>query len=145
MSKSLNRRLATVFGAVYILVGFVGFIATSAAGAGFVSVTGGHVFGIFEVNILHNIAHLLIGGALLFAGMSSIRAAKGTNTTIGAVYLLLGFVGMFLLNSPLNILALNEGDNVLHVASALVLLGIGLGADRNSSTHDVFNKRSTTV
>ena len=130
MSKSPNRLLATVFGAVYLLVGLLGFTATS--GVGFFATQGGLLLGIFEVNAFHNVAHLLIGAALLIAGLSSITASRATNTTIGAAYLLLGIVGLFIVNSSLNILAINTADNVLHFASAIVLLGIGLGADKHA-------------
>ncbi|WP_213815305.1 DUF4383 domain-containing protein [Glaciihabitans sp. dw_435] len=128
MTNSPNRLLATVFGAVYILVGILGFTATS--GVGFFDTSGGLLLGIFEVNILHNVAHLLIGAALLIAGLSSVPAAKGVNTTIGAAYLLLGIVGLFLVGSSANILAINAADNVLHFASAAVLLAVGLGAEK---------------
>lgn len=128
MSKSPNRLLATVFGAVYLLVGLLGFTATS--GVGFISTHGGYLLGLFEVNILHNVAHLIIGAVLLLAGLSSIPASRGVNSTIGAVYLLLGIVGLFIVNSSLNILAINTADNVLHFASAIVLLGVGIGADK---------------
>ena len=128
MTKSPNRLLATVFGAVYLLVGLLGFTATS--GIGFFDTKGGLLLGIFEVNIFHNVAHLLIGAALLIAGLSSVTAAKTVNTVVGAAYLLLGVVGLFILNSSANILAINGADNVLHFASAIVLLGVGLGADK---------------
>jgi hypothetical protein len=128
MSSSPNRLVATIFGAVYLLVGALGFAATG--GVDFIATEGGLLLGIFEVNPLHNIAHLLIGAALLVAGLSSVRAAKGVNTTIGAVYLLLGIVGFFLAGTAANILALNTADHFLHLASALVLLGVGLGAER---------------
>jgi len=131
MSKSPNRLLATVFGAVYLLVGLLGFTATS--GVGFFSTDGGLLLGIFEVNIFHNVAHLLIGAALLIAGLSSVSAAKATNSTIGAAYLLLGIVGLFLVGSSANILAINAADNVLHFASAAVLLAVGLGADKRAA------------
>lgn len=130
MTKSPNRLLATVFGAVYLLVGLLGFTATS--GIGFFDTTGGLLLGIFEVNIFHNVAHLLIGAALLIAGLSSVRAATTVNTVVGAAYLLLGVVGLFILNSSANILAINGADNVLHFASAIVLLGVGLGADKTT-------------
>lgn len=130
MTKSPNRLLATVFGAVYLLVGLLGFTATS--GIGFFDTKGGLLLGIFEVNIFHNVAHLLIGAALLIAGLSSVRAAKTVNTVVGAAYLLLGVVGLFILNSSANILAINGADNVLHFASAIVLLGVGLGADKTT-------------
>jgi len=128
MSKSPNRLLGVVFGAVYVLVGILGFTVTS--GVGFFSTSGGLLLGLFEVNIFHNVAHLLIGAALLIAGLSSIPAARAVNTTVGAAYLLLGVVGLFLVGSEFNILAINAADNVLHFASAAVLLGVGLGAEK---------------
>ena len=130
MRQSPNRLVATIFGAVYLLVGLLGFVYTG--GVGFIATQGGLLLGIFEVKPLHNIAHLLIGAALLIAGLSSARAAKGVNITIGAVYLLLGIVGFFLVGTALNILALNTFDHFLHLASAIVLLGVGLAADRTS-------------
>lgn len=132
MTHSPNRMIATVFGAVYLLVGLLGFAYTG--GVSFVATSGGAILGIFEVNPLHNVAHLLIGAALLIAGLSSVSAARATNTTIGAVYLLLGIVGFFLVGTSLNILALNTADHFLHLASAIVLLGVGLGADKSVRT-----------
>ncbi|WP_396641586.1 DUF4383 domain-containing protein [Microbacterium sp.] len=132
MRTSPNRLVAIIFGAVYVLVGLLGFAVTG--GVGFIATDGGLLLGIFEVNPLHNIAHLLIGAALLIAGLSSVRAAKGVNITIGAVYLLLGIVGFFLVGTAANILALNTADHFLHLASAIVLLGVGLGAERGVET-----------
>src|SRR3712207_8256555 len=62
--------------------------------------------GIFMVNPFHNIVHLLIGAALLIGGLSSVSAAKATNTTIGAAYLLVGLIGLFIASpdNPANIL-----------------------------------------
>ena len=130
MSSSPNRLLGVVFGAVYVLVGLLGFTVT--AGVGFIDTSGGLLLGLFEVNILHNVAHLLIGAALLIAGLSSVPAARSLNTTVGAVYLVLGIVGLFLVGSTFNILAINAADNVLHSASAAVLLAVGLGADKSA-------------
>ena len=128
MRNSPNRIVATVFGAVYLLVGLLGFAVTG--GVGFIATEGGLLLGVFAVNPLHNVAHLLIGGALLIAGLMSARAAKITNTVVGAAYLLLGIVGFFLAGTAANILALNTADHFLHLASALVLLGVGVGVER---------------
>ncbi|NRG40551.1 DUF4383 domain-containing protein [Rathayibacter sp. VKM Ac-2804] len=130
MRTSPNRLLATLFGAVYVVVGLLGFVVTG--GVQFLATEGGLLLGIFEVNPLHNIAHLLIGGALLIAGLSTTSAAKTVNTTVGAVYLALGVVGFFLVDTALNVLALNTADHFLHLASALVLLGVGLTADKGA-------------
>ena len=132
MRTSPNRLLATVFGAVYLLVGLLGFAVTG--GVGFIATEGGLLLGLFAVNPLHNIAHLLIGAALLIAGLSNVAAAKSVNTVVGAVYLLLGIVGFFLVGTALNILALNTADHFLHLASAIVLLGVGLAADKSVRT-----------
>ncbi|GAC1375122.1 MAG: DUF4383 domain-containing protein [Pseudarthrobacter sp.] len=135
MRTSPNRLLATAFGAVYLLVGLAGFAVTS--GVGFFATKGTDLI-IFAVNPLHNIIHLAIGAALLLAGLKSVPAARSVNTTVGGVYLLVGIVGLFLLDSAANIIALNGADNVLHLASAILLLGVGLSQDKETT-------RRTTV
>lgn len=130
MSDSPNRLLGTVFGVVYLLVGAAGFAVTS--GVAPLAADGGTLL-LFEVNPLHNVIHLAIGAALLLAASRSASLARRVNTTVGAVYLLVGVLGLFLIGSAANILALNGADNVLHFASALLLLGVGLAADRSSA------------
>src|SRR5690606_25633450 len=76
MRTSPNRLLATIFGAVYLLVGLLGFFVT--AGVDFFATEGGKLI-IFEVNPLHNLIHLAIGAALLIAGLGSVRASKLAN------------------------------------------------------------------
>ena len=83
MSTSPNRMLGIIFGAVYLLIGILGFFLTS--GTGFVSTNGPLLIGLFEINPLHNVAHLVIGAAILIAGLSNARAARGVNSVIGAV------------------------------------------------------------
>lgn len=129
LTDSPNRLLGAVFGVVYLLVGLLGFGYTGFAD--FVGTnTDDRILGIFEVNPLHNIAHLLIGALLLFSAQKGIAAAKGSNVLVGAVYLVLGIVGLFILDSDLNILSLNSADNVLHLGSAVLLLGVGLSQDK---------------
>lgn len=114
---------------MYVLVGILGFFVKSH---GFAATSGGKLLGLFEVNPLHNIAHLLIGAALIRAARAGLQAAKSVNTAVGAVYLLLGVVGLFILSSSANILALNGADNGLHFASAVLLLAVGVAGDRVS-------------
>lgn len=128
MSTSANRLLATVFGSVYILFGIAGFFVTS--GVGFFDTSGGLLFGIFGVNVAHNVVHILIGAALVIAGLSGVRAARTVNGVAGAACLLLGIVGLFVVGGAFNILAINGADNVLHFGSAVLLLAVGLGAER---------------
>ena len=128
LQDSPNRLIGAIFGVVYLLVGVLGFFVTSDVDF---AATEGEPLIIFDVNPLANIVHLLVGALLLFAATKGVSAAKGANTLVGAVYLLLGIIGLFILDSEANILALNGADNVLHFASALVLLGVGLSQDKN--------------
>ena len=62
-TRSVNKLVGVVFGAVYVLVGLLGF--TVSGGSSFAGTDGGLLVGIFMVNPLHNIAHLLVGALLL--------------------------------------------------------------------------------
>ncbi len=126
MTKSPNRVIGLIFGVIYIVVGLVGFTATT--GVDFFATTGGLLLGIFEVNLAQNLLHLLFGAALFIAALASPKLSALANAGIGAVFLLLGLAGLFLVGNELNFLALNVADNVLHFASAAVLLAVGLGA-----------------
>jgi hypothetical protein len=135
LQDSPNRLVAAVFGAVYLLIGILGFFVTGFddfAGTD----TNEKLLG-FELNGLHNVVHLLIGLVLLVAARNGVGAAKGANTLVGGVYLLVGIIGLFILDSDANILSLNGADNVLHLASALVLLGVALSQDKNVARGDV--------
>lgn len=131
--RSVNQLVALVFGAVYLLVGLVGFVITGFSG--FAATNSERFLLFFEINPLHNIVHLLIGAALL-ASSRTLASARGTNTAVGAVYLLVGLLGLFIANNtnPANILSLNGADNVLHLGTAAVLLITGLAADKAART-----------
>ena len=139
MRTSPNRLLGAVFGAVYVLVGLVGFAVTG--GVGFAA-TDGQSLIIFDLNPLHNVVHLAVGAVLLAAALTSASAARGVNTLVGGVYLLVGIVGLFVTTSDANILALNGPDNALHLASALVLLGVGLTQDKRVASRPAHSHRS---
>jgi hypothetical protein len=130
MNRSPNRVVAGLFGIVYLLVGAAGFVVTTGVD---LAATSGATLVFFEVNPLHNVVHLAIGAALLGSALRSAWAATVANTVVGGVYLVVGLVGLFLIGSGANILALNGADNVLHMASALLLLGVGLAGDREHS------------
>ena len=133
--RSPNRIIGILFGGAYLLVGMLGFFYSAGTPFAGPDPDGGNlILGIFEVNPLHNMAHLLIGAALFIAGVSSAAVSRLVNLTVGAAYLLLGFVGFFLAadhDSPLNFLSLNTPGHFLHLGSAIILLVVGLGADRS--------------
>ena len=126
-SRSLNQTVALVFGAVYTLVAILGFFVSNT----FADQNDDKLLGIFEVNHLHNIVHLLIGVALIAASRRH-DSARGANLAIGATYLLVFLIGLFIAgDKSANILALNGADNVLHLISGALLAGVALTQDKD--------------
>jgi len=128
ITKTPNRAVGIVLGAGYLMLGILGFTAT--AGVDFVDSEGGQLFGLLEVNPLQNIIHGLVGAALLVGGLTSLRISRAVNPTLGAALLVFGLAGLFLIDTTINVVALNVADNVVHFASAALLLAVGLGADQ---------------
>jgi hypothetical protein len=126
--RTLNQTLALAFGAVYALVGLLGFAVSGDVD--FAGKAGASLLG-FDVNGLHNIVHLLIGVALLAASRTH-AAAKSTNLTIGAVYVLLAVLGPFINDTAADIVGLNGADHVLHLLSGVLLVGVAVAADKNA-------------
>jgi len=131
------RRFAQVFGAVYVVVGLLGFVVTGFSGF---AATGGHKLLLFGVNPLHNLVHIAVGSVWLLASRRE-TTAREASALIGAVYLVVGILGLFLAggSSELNLLNLNQPDNLLHFASALAALYFGLSGRRTSRSPEAAN------
>jgi hypothetical protein len=127
--RQVNPLVAVVFGTVFVVVGLLGF--TVSGGHDAAGHTGGHLLGLFQVNLLHNVVHLAVGAAMVGTAVAGLRTAKAANTLIGVVYLALGLVGLFITgDNPLNVIALNGADNGLHLVLGTALVAIGTGTDR---------------
>ena len=130
--RSPNQLIGGALGAVFVLVGLIGFLVSGGHDA--MGHDGGKILGLFEVNIAHNVVHLAIGAALLAGAIAGTAAAKVANGIVGAVYLLVGVVGLFSIGGDLNVIALNGADNALHLTVGAVLLFTALRLDRAAST-----------
>jgi len=121
------RRFAQVFGAVYVLVGVLGFAFTGFSD--FAAPSDDKLL-LFGVNPLHNLVHIAVG-ALWLVSSRSEASARAVSALIGAVYLLVGVLGLFINGaSDLNLLNINQPDNALHLASAALGLYFGLAGRR---------------
>ncbi|TFD05011.1 DUF4383 domain-containing protein [Cryobacterium sinapicolor] len=129
MTSSLNRMFGIVLGALFLLLGLLGFTATG--NVGFVATEGGLLLGTFEVNPLLNVVYMLLGAALLIGGVASVAAAKMVNGTVGGILLLMGIIGFFVVGTEFNYLALNTADHVLNLVTGAALLGVALAAERH--------------
>ncbi|BCT77681.1 membrane protein [Sinomonas cyclohexanicum] len=127
---------ATVVGAVFLLVGVLGFIPgiTTGSGIGFAGHgSDAYLLGLFQVSVLHNVVHLLFGVAGLALGASA-SAAKGYLTWGGAIYLVLFVYGLvFDGASGGNFVPLNDADNVLHLLLGVGMLALGLILGRTTA------------
>ncbi len=132
VSRSANRAVGMTFGTLYLVVGGLGFFFPGSGGFFSIHGQGGLVFGLFEVDPFHNVVHIMIGSALLIAAQSLVSAAKTVNKVTGVLLLVLGLAGFFLVDSPLNILALNQPDNLLHLVSGGVLLALSILTEKDA-------------
>ncbi len=125
------QRFAQVFGAVYLLVGLLEFAFT---GLDNFAGTSDDKLLLFGVNPLHNLVHLAVG-ALWLASSRSDSSARTVSILIGAVYLVVGVLGLFINGtSDLNLLNINQPDNALHLASAALGLYLGLAGRRTAAS-----------
>lgn len=117
--------VALLFGAVLALVGVLGFVPQL--------VIDGKLLGIFGITPLHSLVHLASGVVGLAAGYGA--AGESFNKYFGLIYVLVFVVGVVGVIAGIGLvtgtgaLGLNIGwaDNVLHLAVALVLAGVGYG------------------
>lgn len=124
MERSTIQKATIGFGAVYVLIGILGFIpgiTTDVADPGPVPMEG-ELLGIFAVNLIHNLAHIGIGLALIWGAMQADRVTL-TNRTMTAVFALL-VVASFI--APIvEGVAINLPDTILHIASVLMVGYLG--------------------
>ncbi len=132
MERSPIQKITLGFGIVYALVGVLGFIpgiTVPAADPG--PVPGeGLLLGIFAVNVVHNLAHLLVAAILIAGGLSAARVFT-VNKVVAGVFLLL--VVASIIAPIVEGVAINPPDTALHLASALLTGYLGFVAPRGTA------------
>jgi hypothetical protein len=117
----MARLVAAVFGAVYIVAGLAGFVLETP------------LFGLFDVNTLHNLVHIVLGAILLYGAMST-PAAVMTTRGVGALLVVLGILGIPFPDG-FGLVPLGGNDIWLHLASGAILLVAGfLGTESEPAT-----------
>ena len=110
-----TKLAATILGIVFIAVGILGFIPNPL-----VSGTG-----LFAVNTVHNLVHLVTGVGLLAGVYTSFGSAMALKV-FGVIYGLVAILGLAM--GPgmlLGIIHINAADNWLHVLLSAVILAAG--------------------
>ena len=124
---TIAQRFAQIFGAVYLVIGILGFIPIAPflvpVPLPVIGPFEGLELGLFPVNWLHNIAHIAIGAV----GLASYRSPVGARSYalgIGVAYAVLTVLGLIPgLNVLFGLLPLFGLDVVLHLLSALAAFG----------------------
>ena len=130
------RTAAQVVGAVFLLVGILGFIPGITTDYGSMQFAGheseAKLLGVFQVSILHNLVHLAFG----VAGLALARTYSGARAYLiggGAIYLVLWLYGLVIgHDSAANFIPLNTADNWLHFFLGVGMIGLGIALSRRA-------------
>ena len=116
-ARTLPQTIALAFGAIYLLIGIVGFFITGFGD--FFAHDPSKTLIVFDINGAHNVVHILIG----VAGLLLARTLAGARTygwLLAAGYGAAFLYGVFAVGQDWDFLNLNWADNVLHLATAVV-------------------------
>ena len=124
------QKAAAAVGAVFLLVGVLGFIPGITSNYGQLEFAGAGsdaaLLGLFQVSILHNIVHLLFG----VLGLVMARSASGARSYLvfgGIIYLVLFLYGLVVgQNSAGNFVPLNTADDILHLVLGIGMIALGV-------------------
>jgi len=132
---TLMRPTAFAIGLGFLTVGVLGFIPALVTHFDTMTISGpdsdAHLFGVFEVSVLHNVVHLLFG----VVGLLASRRWSSARTFLiagGLIYLLLCVYGLIIEpDGSANFVPLNTADNWLHLGLGVVMISLGLLLDRD--------------
>lgn len=128
-NRSTVQTVALAFGVIYVVVGILGFIGPLIGNSGsFITISQDRhtLLGIADINLLHNIVHLVIGVAGL-AAASTVTNARMYCQVFGVVLMLVGVIGIFASNL-FGVLPLGGLDIAIHLLSGAVLAYFGFAA-----------------
>ena len=127
-----TKTFALLFGIVFLAVGALGFVPSMvhapAGGAHNVTMTQGYgdLLGLFPVNLLHNIVHLLFGLWGVLASRGSLGGAKSYAKGVAIIYALLTVLGLVAAtNTTFGLIPIYGNDVWLHAVLALVAAYFG--------------------
>ncbi len=121
-----NRIVAFVIGIVFLIIGILGLILDT---------TSGSLLG-FDVDLVHNLVHLLTGILGLAAAFTGW--ARRFNQIFGIIYILVGIAGLipalYFDERLLGLMHVNAADNVLHLVVGILAAAVGFFAAETGTT-----------
>jgi hypothetical protein len=139
-----TRYFALILGIVFLLIGIAGFIPgllVQPEPTPDVAVTEsfGRLFGLFPVNMLHNLVHIVFG-IWGIAAYRSYSGARGYSKAVAVIYAVLAVMGLIPgLNTTFGLIPLYGNDIWLHALIAIAAAYFGFFAteragDRTTTT-----------
>ncbi len=125
--RTFVQRAALIFGWAFVALGVLGFLVTGASMEDD-PLLAPRLLGLFPLNVMHNVVHLLLG-VWGIASSPSFMASKAYALAVGVIYLLLALLGVFS-PSMFGMVPIGGNDIWLHLLFGVPLVAIGLMARR---------------
>ncbi|RPK88365.1 DUF4383 domain-containing protein [Streptomyces sp. ADI98-10] len=124
----VDHRLANVYrigaglcGAILLAFGILGFMSRLS----FFDTSGDSIAGL-STNGLLSLISVVVGGLLIAGAVMGGNIASTLSMTIGSLFLLSGFVHLFILDRPANILGFGMSNVVFSFVMGLLILTFGM-------------------
>lgn len=115
--SSLTKMVTWILGIVLVLIGVAGFFVDGT-------------LIVFQVDTIHNIVHILSGVIGIAAASSGESYSRMYLIVFGLVYGVVTVIGFVNGGDILGLFQVNDADNYLHAAIAVVSLGVGFGSKK---------------
>ena len=120
------KSLAVLVGLAFFAAGITGFIPGATRDE--------MLFGTLHVNVIHNVAHIVIGIIFICSGLGSVGASRLSFRIFGIIYFILAIWGLAV--APRNILwiVFNSPPEVwLRVVIGVIFIFLGFGTSRKAA------------
>ncbi|MBI4986399.1 MAG: DUF4383 domain-containing protein [Rhodocyclales bacterium] len=120
------KRIAVIFGAVFVVVGVLGFVPGVTLFDP--DADHGRFLGVFAVDPVHNLVHMVTGIIAIGVGITSEVASRMYFRIFGVIYAIVALLGFGFGNAALfGVMSNNLPDAILHtlIATAALFLGFG--------------------
>ncbi len=131
----MTRRFALVVGIIYLVIGIAGFIPGLVQGQDYsgqglaVDAGSGALLGLFPVNVVHHLVHLLVGvlGIAAYRAFDSARLYARGLAIVYSVLAVMGLISAANLHTMFGLTPLFSHDVWLHAGTAIIAAYFGWG------------------
>ncbi len=116
-----SKNICLAFGLPFVAVGILGFFPNPLVSH----------HGVFEVNVMHNLLHVVVGAIFIIGALLTDIAARRTLQSLsvaGIALAVLGFAGKN--DLILGVIHINEADKWLHAVLAVVIVAVTFGVSK---------------